>query len=70
MELKVKLSIDIHKTNITIHQKTAACLLTVENQKCMKDRGHCDVGLIHVPSADEWGHHTVNMALSLDRGGP
>jgi len=49
---------------------SAACPLTVESQKCMKDRGHCDTGLIHVQSADEWGHHTVDMALSLDRGGP
>ena len=44
--------------------------LTVESQRCMKDQGHCNVGLIHARSADEWEDHTVDKALSLDHGGP
>ena len=35
-----------------------------------KDPGHCDVGLIHVRSAVECGHHTEGTGLSLDHGGP
>ena len=44
--------------------------LTVETQRCMKDQGHCDVGLIHARSVGEWEHHKVDKVLSLDHDGP